>query len=102
MLKQEAKIKPRSIYWHYPNYIGANHPGGARPCSVIRKGNWKLIESLEENRAELYNLKDDLGEKENLAMRMPKKTRQLRLLLEQWRNEAQVQMPKHNPDFDGK
>ena len=102
MLKQEAKIKPRSIYWHYPNYIGANHPGGARPCSVIRKGNWKLIESLEENRAELYNLKDDLGEKENLAMRMPKKTGQLRLLLEQWRNEAQVQMPKHNPDFDGK
>ena len=102
MLKQEAKIKPRSIYWHYPNYIGANHPGGARPCSVIRKGNWKLIESLEENRAELYNLKDDLGEKENLAMRMPKKTRQLRRMLEQWRNEAQVQMPERNPDFDGK
>ena len=35
-------------------------------------------------------------------MQMPKKTRQLRLMLEQWRNEAQVQMPERNPDFDGK
>jgi arylsulfatase A-like enzyme len=102
LLKQEAPHKPRSLYWHYPNYIGANHPGGARPCSVIRKGNWKLIESLEENRPELYNLKDDLGEKENLATRMPNKTRELRRMLERWRNEAEVQMPERNPDFDPK
>ncbi|MFP6874501.1 MAG: sulfatase [Verrucomicrobiales bacterium] len=100
LLKQEGGLKRDALYWHYPNYIGAGHPGGARPCSVIRKGNWKLIESLEDNRLQLFNLKEDRGEKNDLASRMPEKAKELRRMLEGWRENAAVQMPKVNPDFD--
>jgi hypothetical protein len=48
---------------------------------------------------ELYNLKEDLGEKNDLASKMPEKAKELRLMLERWRKEANVQMPKPNPLF---
>ncbi|MCP4196546.1 MAG: sulfatase-like hydrolase/transferase, partial [Proteobacteria bacterium] len=102
LLKQDENIGRDALFWHYPNYIGAGHPGGARPCSVIRRGDWKLIESFEYNRLELYNLKDDLSEQEDLASSMPKKTQELHRMLKQWRAEAKVQMPKRNPDYDPK
>ncbi|MFC1805613.1 hypothetical protein ACFL09_01365 [Planctomycetota bacterium] len=66
---------------------------------MIRKGDWKLIESLEDGRAELYNLKDDLGGKKDLASRMPAKAKELRQMLERWRTEAAVQMAKPNPKY---
>ncbi len=99
LLKGEAGLKRDALYWHYPNYIGAGHPGGARPCSVVRKGDWKLIESLEDNRLELFSLREDLGEKNDLAASMPEKAGELRRLLDDWRKEAGVQMPQVNPGF---
>ena len=41
-------------------------PGGA-----IRAGDYKLIEFFEDGRKELYNLKSDIGEKQDLAAKMP-------------------------------
>ena len=101
LLKQKVNHLERdALYWHYPNYIGAGHPGGARPCSVIRKGDWKLIESLENGQLELFNLKEDLGEKNNLALTLPRKANELRQALHTWRRDTKVQMPKPNPSFD--
>ncbi|MGC4004326.1 MAG: hypothetical protein QM811_14885 [Pirellulales bacterium] len=54
---------PRTLYWHYPHY----HPGGATPYSALRVGDERLIEFFEDGRLELYNLKDDVGEEQNLA-----------------------------------
>src|SRR5262249_45669269 len=61
LLKATGRLKRDTIYWHYPHY----HPGGATPYSAIRQGDWKLIEFYEDSRVELYNLKDDIGEKAN-------------------------------------
>ena len=103
LLKQKVDHLERDdLYWHYLNYIGAGHPGGARPCSVIRKGDWKLIESLENGQLELFNLKEDLGEKNNLALTLPRKANELLQALHTWRRDAKVQMPKPNPSFDKK
>ena len=88
-----------ALYWHFPNYIGPGHPDGAKPCSVIRKGRWKLIEFLEDHRVELYNLEDDLGESNDLAATMPEKAGELRRMLEVWRKDADVQMPRPNPKY---
>jgi arylsulfatase A-like enzyme len=99
LLKGEGGLKRDALYWHYPNYIGAGHPGGARPCSVIRKGDWKLIESLEDKRLELFNLREDLGEKNDLVAINPGKARELHRLLDEWRKDTGVQMPRVNPDF---
>ena len=99
LLKQTGTVKRVALYWHYPNYIGAGHPGGARPCSVIRSGDWKLIESFETNRLELFNLKEDLGEQNDLAAKMPAKAKALQQQLAAWRAEAKVQMPQRNPNY---
>jgi len=98
LLKQSGDLQRDTLYWHFPNYTGG-HRNGARPCSVIRKGDWKLIERFEDNRVELYNLEDDLGEKSDLARKMPDKAKELRRMLDRWRREADVQMPKPNPKY---
>ena len=38
------------------------------PGSAVRKGDWKLIHYYEEDREELFNLRDDPGETKNLAV----------------------------------
>ena len=101
LLKQQGELKREALYWHFPNYIGPGHPDGATPCSVIRRGDWKLIEFFEDDRAELYNLKDDIGEQHDLAAKKPDQVKQLRRMLKQWREQARVQMPKPNPKYSG-
>lgn len=86
------------LYWHYPNYA-ANHPDRATPQSVIRDGEWKMIEYLEDGAVELYNLKDDMKEEHNLAEQFQGKVQQLKNKLEKWRKEANVQMPTPNPNY---
>jgi hypothetical protein len=50
----------------------------------------------------LYNLRDDVGEKNNLAPQIPEKTGQLHQKLVRWREAAKVQMPRPNPDYSGR
>jgi arylsulfatase A len=97
LLRQQDTLDRDTLYWHFPNYIGAGHPDGATPCSVIRSGDWKLIESLEDGSLELYNLNNDLGETKNLTAEQPQRTSQLHQKLKTWRKEAKVQMPTPNP-----
>ena len=99
LLKQTGGLKPRALFWHFPNYIGATHVEPARPVSVIRDGDWKLVEFLEDGRLELYNLRDDLGEKNNLAVQMPARTEELHQKLTAWRKATKVQMPRANPEY---
>lgn len=47
------------------------------PHTVIRVGDFKLIKLWKLNKLELYNLKDDLGETNDLAARLPEKTKEL-------------------------
>jgi arylsulfatase A-like enzyme len=98
LLKQTGDLRRDAIYWHYPHY----HPGGATPYGAVRKGNFKLIEFLEDGRLELYNLKEDVGEKKDLAADLPEKAKELRNLLSRWRVEVGARMPASNPDYDPK
>lgn len=95
LLKQTGTFQRDAIYWHYPHY----HPGGATPYGAIRKGDWKLIETYEDDRVELFNLRADLAETD-LATRLPDKTRALRQKLHAWRQQVGAQMPTPNPDYD--
>ena len=83
-----------SIFWHFPHY---GNQGGEAGCS-IRKGDWKLIEFFELG-CELYNLKEDIGEKNNLIDKFPDKFCELKTELDQWQSEVNAIIPKPNPDF---
>jgi arylsulfatase A-like enzyme len=95
LLRDAAARLPReTIYWHYPHY----HPGGATPYGAVRARDWKLIEFYEDRHVELYNLKDDVGEKHDLAPAQPQKATELREQLHRWRDAVGAQMPAPNPD----
>jgi arylsulfatase A-like enzyme len=96
LLTQSGSLKRDAIYWHYPHY----HPGSATPYSAVREGDWKLIEFLEDNHVELYNMKRDLGESDNVAAENTEKVSALKSKLETWRKEVGAQMPVRNPAYD--
>jgi arylsulfatase A len=43
----------------------------------FRQGDWKLVVDWVENRRELYNLREDIGEQRDLAAERPEKTEQM-------------------------
>ena len=74
----------------------ARATGGPRPSASIEVGDWKLMEFFEDGRLELYNLRDDIGEKNNLAKAMPDKARELHNRMLAWRKEINAPMPTPN------
>jgi len=100
LLKNKGRLNRRAIYWHYPHY----HGSGNKPSAAVRAGDYKLIEWYEDNSIELYNLKNDIGEKDDLAAKMPEKAAELRSLLHQWlkQTKATVPTPEQLKDFQKK
>ena len=66
----------RILVWHYPNKWGGSGPG-IGTTSTIRSGDWKLIYWYRDQQFELYNIPEDIGEKNNLADRKPEKVKEL-------------------------
>ncbi|WP_231734028.1 sulfatase [Calycomorphotria hydatis] len=90
LLREQEKYSPRTFYWHYPHYHGSMWTPGAS----IRDGDWKLIEFYHDDKVELYNLADDLGEQKDLSESNPEKREELLGKLHQWQHEMGAQMPQ--------
>ncbi len=95
LLTGAAKLYRNALYWHYPHY---SNQGGS-PAAAVRSGDYKLIEFYEDNRVELYNLKDDVSEQNNLAEKIPEKTIELRKILHMWQDSVNARMPEPNPNY---
>ena len=91
-----------SFYWHYPFYVQVGLTKGAltAPRSAIRQGDWKLILNWEGG-LELYNLKSDLAEANNLSQHEPERTKQLFKKLNHWINSTVETryIPIRNPNY---
>ena len=94
LLTESGDLGRDAIFWHYPHYLAGNTPSGA-----VRAGDYKLIEWFEDDRVELYNLAEDIGEVHDLTIPLPDKTEQLRESLQKWRKEADARMPTPNPEW---
>jgi arylsulfatase A-like enzyme len=82
----------RPLFWHYPNEWGPKGPGiGA--ASAIRMGDWKLIYFHADRSMELYHLKNDIGEEQNLVAEQPAKVKELAAILTNHLKEMNAQMP---------
>jgi arylsulfatase A-like enzyme len=96
LLEGRSSLQRERLFWHYPHY---SNQGGA-PSGAVRSGDYKLIEFYEEDRVELYNLREDVGETTDVAGPMPERARELRQALHEWRVEMQARMPVPNPNYD--
>jgi arylsulfatase A-like enzyme len=84
LLRQSGTPGPRALFWHYPHYSNQ----GGFPGAAVRVGDYKLLERFEDGQVHLYDLKDDLGERNDLAKQMPEKVRDMRAQLHDWYREV--------------
>ena len=91
VLTGEADLQRDALFWHYPNF--AFHRDN-RLGSAIRMGDYKLIEFFDRNEVELYNLREDLGEKKNLAGVEVGRVEEMRKRLSRWREKSGARMPR--------
>ena len=84
-LKGEKKLKARAIHWHYPNF--AFHRDN-RLGSAIREGDHKLIHFYDTDSVELYNVRKDISEKNDLSSKLPKLASRLEGKLKSWLKES--------------
>ncbi len=85
-----------ALYWHFPHYSnhGMQSPGGA-----VRAGDYKLLEYFENNTVQLFNLREDIGERQDVSRVEPEKAAELRSLLHAWRKRVSAWMPRPNLDY---
>ncbi len=95
--KNKLETQRNPLFWHFPGYLGAKeNTWRTTPAGAIRAGDWKLQEFFEDGRLELYNLRDDIGEKKNLAAAQPEKAKELHKQLVAWREQIKAPMPTLN------
>jgi len=87
-----TKLDRNTLYWHYP--LKKPHFLGGRSAGAIRQGHFKLIEFFDNGEVELYNLSEDISEKNNLARKLPEKAADLQKLLTEWRRDVGIRLPK--------
>jgi len=91
LFRGEGEPKREELFFHFPNYAWHmdNRLGGA-----VRSGEFKLIRNYDDESLELYNLKTDLGETQNLARQRPRLVKRLNQKLTAWLSETKALMPK--------
>ncbi len=86
---KNPKSKPfdRALFWHFPNTYDVD------PYSTVRKGDWKLICHYPDRKMELFNIADDIGEKNELSVKFPEKTKELAKLLSDYLVSTKAGIP---------
>jgi arylsulfatase A len=83
----------RAFYWHLPHYTNQ----GSKPSGAVRRGNWKWVEDYETQSGELFDLSQDLSERNNLAKSQPEVAAQMHQLLIGWKTSLAAQECLPNP-----
>lgn len=94
LLGKESDRGPRALYWHFPGYLGAGQgTWRTTPAGAIQVGHLKLLEFFEDGHIELYDVKEDVGQRRDLAREQPEKARELHERLIAWRESIGAPMP---------
>jgi arylsulfatase A-like enzyme len=92
LLEKESSAVYRNLVWHFPNKWNAEGPG-IGTTSTIRIGDWKLIYWYKDQKFELYNIQEDIGENNNLAQKYPEKVKVLAKKLGRYLRKVEAQRP---------
>lgn len=82
----------RLLYWNFPNNWGPVGPSIGATCT-IRKDDWKLIYYYETGRKELFNIREDIGEKWDLSAEEPERVEKLSEELSDYLRKVRGQRP---------
>jgi arylsulfatase A-like enzyme len=94
------------VFCHFPHGDAARDAvmDGFYAGTYVRKGDWKLLRFYARNDDgsddfELYDLKNDLGERHNLAKAKPELVQELNGLITDFLKDTEAVIPKLNPNF---
>ena len=79
----------RKMYWYYPHKHGSGH----LPSAAIRDKNYKLIWHINEDKTELYKLKKDISETQDISPEYPEVTSYLKQDLVNWIENTKNESP---------
>lgn len=86
------KLAERDMFWHFPNKWG-EYADGCEAYSSIRSGDYKFIYRWTNSAFELYNIKEDIGEKINLVAKQKDKAKELAKKLSNYLRSVDAQRP---------
>ena len=86
-----AETARAALFFHYPHYYATT-----APVSAVRAADWKLLRYYEESRVELYNLAEDVSEREDLSSDRLEVAKALLHRLETWLDQVDAQHPSPN------
>ena len=95
IMDNQQKELHNVLFWDYPHY----HGSGWKPGQALRKGDWKLVYFFEKDVFELYNLKSETSERNDLALSNPKKLEELKAELGTINQDLKTKAPKINPTY---
>ncbi len=76
------------LYWRYDRAI-------SKPFTVaMRQGDWKILADNKMTRFELYNLAEDIAERNNLADSRPDRLEAMKRILVTLHNQIDKEGPK--------
>ncbi len=80
VLLNNADAVPReAIFWHYPH---------SRQEAAVRVGRYKLLHFFKAGRVELYDLEEDIGERNDLSKTQPELAERLTAMLKRWQKDV--------------
>lgn len=104
VLQNTDSWQDRTVFW--VSKKARPHSTGDAKMMVVRSGDYKLVQYLENDKIELYNLKKDISEANDISISNTSKKNELLGLLKAWKKEfmvkERVQIMKTNPKFKKK
>lgn len=95
----------KAVFQYFPHNPGV--PDWLPPAVSVHRDDWKIIRIFHggekgAHRHLLFNLRDDLGERNNLAAQKPELVAELDALIETFLADTKAVVPVPNPNFDPK
>lgn len=102
ILGQKGTFSRQALFGHFPR---ASTTVGTVGGSWVRQGRYKLIRlwfdgSEKRHAYELYDLENDIGEKQNLVTSMPEKVNEMSARLDTWLTKTGARLPIPNPKYN--
>jgi arylsulfatase A-like enzyme len=91
---EKRSLKDRTVYWN--SYKARPNQTGDNKTSAIRIGDFKLLQFVESGKVELYNLSQDISEKNDLSKQMPERTKTMLTMLEKFKKDRNVVMKENH------
>lgn len=91
------RLDQRPLIFHDPHY---GQGPRQKPQSALILGDYKVLYNWEGQTTNLYNLSEDLGERDDLAKKMPEKASKMLLMLQKQLAAIDASLPAPNPNYD--